>query len=74
MEFISGDGETTKIGQVNKNNQKCLGHRNVKGTDHFQYAYKTECLDCGNIYGSNGTDLHQRMCPICQGGAPSIEY
>lgn len=31
MEFVNGESPTTQVGYINKNNQKCLGHRNVQG-------------------------------------------
>lgn len=74
MEFISGENPTTQIGYINDNHQECLGHRNVPGTDNLQRGYKTKCHDCGNVYGSNGSDLSIRKCPNCQGGAPGIDF
>ena len=74
MEFVSGESPTTQMGHINKHNQKCLGHRNVKGTDNLQRAYKTKCLDCEDEYGSNGSDLFERKCPSCQDGAPGIDF
>ncbi len=70
-EFMSGDTETTRVGYVNPHNQRCAGHRGAAGTGHLARAYKLECLvpGCGNIYGANGTDIFERRCPKCQGGA-----
>ncbi|MHC1724868.1 MAG: hypothetical protein AB9866_02400 [Syntrophobacteraceae bacterium] len=70
----SGDSETTKIGFVNANRQKCHGTRGIKGTDDSQFAYRLECLICGFVYGANGGDVADRLCPKCQGGAESIKY
>lgn len=74
--FVSGDGSTTQIGQVNRNNQRCGGHRGRAGNDHLQKAYRMECLQpsCGHVYGANGSDVFQRKCPKCQGGEPGIEF
>ena len=72
--FRSGKGETTRIGFVNKNKQKCYGQRGVPGTDHGQLAYRLECLECGYIYGANGSDIFHRKCPNCQGGAKGIDF
>ena len=72
--FRSGDGLTTQIGYVNKNNQNCHGTLGVKGTDHLQYAYRLECHKCGFVYGANGSDIAERKCPECQGGEVGIRY
>lgn len=75
-EYQSETTQTTAIGYVNRNNQRCCGHRRIAGTDHGQFAYKIECLEpnCGHFYGANGTDVFQRKCPSCQGGADGISY
>jgi hypothetical protein len=46
----------------------------VPGTDHGQHAYKTECAICVYVYGTNGSDMHERRCPECRRGAPGIRY
>lgn len=74
IQWREGDGKTVKIGSLNPNGQKCCGHCGVAGTDHGQYAYKTECTRCGYTYGANGSDMHERRCPECQKGAPGIRY
>jgi hypothetical protein len=73
--FRNGGTDTTRIGYVNRNNQRCEGQRGVAGTDHSQTAYRMECLEanCCYVYGANGTDVFQRRCPMCQGGAAGIE-
>ena len=68
VQWQEGKGESVEIGYLNPNGQQCLGHCGVRGTDHDQYAYKTECTYCGYVYGTNGTDMHERLCPECQGG------
>ena len=72
----NGTAESTQIGYINRNNQKNLGTRGTKGTDHNATSYKLECLvsGCGFAYGANGTDVFHRKCPRCQGGNPGIEY
>lgn len=72
--FTSGGTSTTAIGYVNRNRQRCHGHRGRSGNDHGQRAYKVECLLCGHTYGVNGTDLFQRRCPNCQGGKAGIPF
>lgn len=75
-DFKSGDGKTTAIGYVNRNNQKNLGTRGLAGNDHLQRAYKMECLNkgCGHIYGANGSDIHLRRCPKCSDGSPGLPF
>ncbi len=73
-EFSDGTTETTQIGYVNRNNQRCTGHRGVAGTDHYQFAYHMECLNCGHVYGANGADVFQRKCPKCGGGCEGIQF
>lgn len=72
----NGNTKTTKIGYVNRNNQINLGTRGIKGTDHGQVSYKLLCQQpsCGHEYGANGSDVFQRKCPRCQGGAEGLEY
>lgn len=74
--YQSGTTPTTQIGYVNRNNQRCTGHRSTPGNDHRQLAYRMECLEdgCGQVYGSNGTDVFQRRCPKCQGGEPGLSF
>jgi hypothetical protein len=74
--FEGGATDTTKVGYVNRNDQLCTGTRGVAGTDHGQFAYRMACMraSCGNVYGANGTDVFQRKCPRCQGGAPGLPY
>ena len=38
--------KSTDIGYINKNNQKNLGRTDKPGTDHNQYFYEMECLNC----------------------------
>jgi phage FluMu protein Com len=72
--FRSGNTPTTQIGYVNRNKQRCCGQRGVEGTDFGQFTYRMECLKCGHIYGSNGSDIFERKCPNCQDGALGIDF
>ena len=74
IEWQDGSGESVEIGYFNPHCQQCCGHCGVEGTDQKQYAYKTECTICGYVYGTNGSDMHERLCPECQKGAPGIRY
>lgn len=60
--------KSTASGYVNKNNQRNNGRSSREGTDHMQWFYNLECLNCGCKYLANGSDIWQRKCPHCQGG------
>ena len=63
------EGYSTAVGYVNKNNQKNLGPTDKKGTDYGQILYNMYCEECGHEYYANGSDIHLKKCPLCQGGA-----
>jgi len=65
------DHVTTKSGFVNSNDQLNQGPIGLPGTDHNQVLYRMRCEKCSHIYAANGSDVHHRKCPSCQGGAPS---
>lgn len=60
---------STDEGYVNDNNQRNIGKTDEKGTDFGQYLYMMHCDDCGHEYFANGSDIHLKKCPKCQGGA-----
>ena len=63
---------TTTIGFVSKRHQEVLADTGIAGTDHNARVYELRCQDCGHRYGANGTDIHVRKCPSCQGGRPGL--
>ena len=65
-------GETTVVGYVNRNVQRVVRKTDQQGTDHLQYVYVLHCEKCEAEYGANGSDIHLRKCPTCQGGMPGI--
>jgi hypothetical protein len=67
-------GKTTHPGYLNRNGQVVVRSSGLAGTDHRQYVYVLRCTQpgCGREYGANGSDLFQRRCPHCQGGAPGL--
>jgi hypothetical protein len=65
-------GQTTRVGFVNRNGQEVVADTGLAGTDHNARAYELKCGECGNRYHANGTDIHGRLCPGCQGGAPGV--
>lgn len=68
MQKVRLNMSSTDIGYINKNNQKNNGRTYNPENDHQQWYYNMECLNCGHVYYSNGTDIWQRKCPKCQGG------
>ena len=63
---------TTEPGYRNRNGQVVVRRTDLAGTDHSQYVYVLRCEACGYEYGANGSDIFQRRCPNCQGGAPGL--
>ena len=61
-------GCTTKVGFVNDNHQVVIRNTGLPGTDHGQQIYQMGCSKCGHVYGTNGSDIHERKCPKCDGG------
>lgn len=59
---------STDEGYINSNNQRNIGKTDEKGTDFGQYLYMMHCDDCGYEYFANGSDIHLKKCPKCQGG------
>jgi hypothetical protein len=64
---------TTTPGFENRNGQIVLRATALSGTDHLQHIYVLRCRHCNLRYGANGSDIHQRKCPKCQGGRPGLE-
>jgi hypothetical protein len=59
---------------VNRNGQVVVRATGLRGTEYGQWVYVLRCQSCDNEYGANGSDIHLRRCPTCQGGAPGIPY
>jgi prevent-host-death family protein len=63
---------TTEIGYRNPNSQVVERSTGLPGTDHNQTVYALRCERCGHTYGANGSDIHRRRCPSCDGGRPGL--
>jgi hypothetical protein len=61
---------TTRIGFTNRNGQRVTAKTSLQGSDHNQKVYVLTCIECGYVYGANGSDIHVRKCPRHQGGQP----
>lgn len=67
-------GKTTAPGYVNRNGQTVLRKTDLDGNDHLQKVYVLRCGSCQHQYGCNGSDIFQRKCPECQGGAKGLDF
>lgn len=65
---------TTVPGYANRNRQTVLRATDVAGNDHGQKVYVLRCSPCGSEYGANGSDIWQRKCPACGGGAAGLQF
>jgi hypothetical protein len=63
---------TTTPGFVNPHGQEVLRRTDLPGNDYLQYTYVMRCGECSAEYGANGSDIHLRRCPTCQGGRPGL--
>ena len=59
----------TVAGYVNRNKQVNLGRTNMRGTNPTNWLYQMRCQECLHEYYANGSDIHEKKCPACQGGA-----
>lgn len=66
------EAKTTQVGYENRNGQVVVRPTGMPGTDHLQYIYVLRCGHCTLEYGANGSDIHLRKCPGCQGGRPGL--
>jgi len=64
--------KTTHPGYKNRNGQIVVRNTGLPGNDHEQSIYELKCSHCSHIYGANGSDIFQRKCPKCQGGADGL--
>lgn len=70
----TGKSLTTCIGYTNRNGQVVIRNTGLPGTDHGQMVYQLGCSLCGHVYGANGSDIHLRLCPSCQGGTKGLSF
>lgn len=69
---VARNRKTTAPGYVNRNGQEVLHDTGQPGNDHNQVVYVLKCKTCGHRYGANGSDIWQRRCPSCGGGAAGL--
>jgi hypothetical protein len=66
--------KTTAPGYENRNGQRVIRDTGKAGSDYGQRVYVLRCRSCAHEYGANGSDIHERKCPECQGGRPGLPY
>jgi len=63
---------TTVPGFQNPNGQIVVRKTNLRGNLYPNWTYVLRCEYCSKEYGANGCDIHVRLCPYCQRGAPGL--
>ena len=63
-----------EVGYRNGNQQTVLRPTGLQGTGQGETVYVLRCHYCKHEYGADGSDIHLRRCPVCQGGAPGLHY
>ena len=63
---------TTRVGFVNRNEQRVLGGFAGSSNHASARAYALRCEMCSEEYGANGRDIHIRKCPNCQNGKAGL--
>ncbi len=66
--------DTTKLCYVNRNSQVVIRKTTLPRTDHNSAIIQIGYGLCGEVYGANLTDVHERRFPKCQGGKPGSAY
>jgi len=66
------DKGTTTPGYINSNGQIVVRDTAEAGTDFGSRKFQLACSHCGYNYGANSTDIWERKCPNCQGGAEGL--
>jgi hypothetical protein len=63
---------TTRPGYRNSQAQDLIRKTGLAGTLPLQKVFVLRCGECGHEYGANGSEVHSRRCPACQGGPPGL--
>jgi hypothetical protein len=63
---------TTRVGYRNRHGQEVIRNTGMTGTLPLQKIYVLRCGDCACEYGANGSEVHSRQCPACQGGPTGL--
>jgi hypothetical protein len=63
---------TTQVGYRNAYGQELTRKTSKAGVPPFQRIFAMKCGACGHEYGANGSEVHSRRCPACQGGPAGV--
>lgn len=55
------------VGYVNKRLQRNMGITDKRAVRPYANIYRMRCEKCGYEYFANGSDIHLKKCPQCQG-------
>lgn len=70
---------SSSLGEMNIHHQRLVAKTDMPGTMRGQYVWIVECDNaigdetCGHRYGVNSSEFARRLCPVCQGGEPSLQ-
>ena len=59
---------STDIGYINNWKQKNMGITEKHAVRPYARIYQMYCTVCCHTYFANGSDIHLKKCPNCQGG------
>jgi hypothetical protein len=62
----------TSIGYRNREGQQVIRKTEREGTTPGQRVFVLHCTVCDHEYGAEGNEIHDRLCPKCQDGPPSL--
>lgn len=60
-------------GFVNRNQQEVVRVIDTRYDNPMQHIHELRCRYCGHQYGAKDSEISQRNCPDCQGGAPGVQ-
>jgi hypothetical protein len=67
-------GSPTQVGYVNRNEQEVVRRTIKLGNSYGQFIYVLRCQACGHEYGTSGSDINQRRCPVHDGGMLGLPF
>jgi hypothetical protein len=62
----------TTIGYRNRDGQEVIRKTEREGSTPGQRIFILHCTVCDYEYGTEGSEIYDRLCPKCQDGAPGL--